>query len=136
MTIQIGGNIQIGGQVNIGSEPGPGPGIDNVAGYNQMPGPVVPGNGLEDGTATVNGSVGFTINNANATGIAMTALSVSNQAWFAANYSTGYHTCTYGPGSTVASSSIYVTVSSGSSLVFFVQGQVGAATYNYPFTFS
>jgi len=118
------------------------PGVDNVTGYSQMNGPVIPGNQLEDNTATVNGSTGFTINDDTATGIAIPGITASNQAWFAANYPTvpGFYNVTWGPGSTVASSSINVVqVPSswpGGPLVFFVQGQSGAATYNYPFTFS
>ena len=118
------------------------PGVNNVTGYSQMNGPVIPGNQLEDGTATVNGSTGFTINDDTATGIAIPGITASNQAWFAANYPTvpGFYNVTWGPGSTVASSSINVVqVPSswpGGPLVFFVQGQSGAATYNYPFTFS
>jgi hypothetical protein len=69
------------------------------------------------------------------TGIAITALTASNQAWFA-TYGTGTKTCTWGAGSTVASSTINVINNSGGSIVFFVQGQTGSATYNYPFTFS
>ena len=104
--------------------------------------PVVSGSKLEDSTATINGSTGFTINNDGATGIAIPGLTSSNVTWFAANYTVvpGLYNVTWGPGSTVASSSIQVvTVPSswpGGPLVFFVQGQTGAATYNYPFTFS
>lgn len=120
--------------------PTPVPGVDNVTGYTQMQPPIIPGNQLEDSTATINGSTGFTINDDGATGIAIGGLTASNTTWFAANYTTGnYYNVTWGPGSTVASSSIYVTQVPGGwpgSLVFFVQGQTGAATYNYPFTFS
>ena len=116
------------------------PGVNNVVGYTQMDPPIVPGTQLEDGTATVNGSTGFTINDDQSTGIAMPGLTSSNVNWFAANYTqNNYYTVTWGPGSTVASSSIYVIQVPGSwpgNLVFFVQGQTGAATYNYPFTFS
>ena len=138
MAIVIEGGISIGPGITIGGTGGGGgtPGVDNVTGYSEMNPPIIPGNQLEDGTATINGSTGFTINDDGATGIAIGGLTVSNQNWFNANYTTGnYYTCTWGPGSTVASSSIYVTQVSG-ALVFFVQGQTGAATYNYPFTFS
>lgn len=116
-------------------------GVDNVVGYSQMNPPVVPGSQLEDSSATINGSTGFTINDDGSTGIAIPGLTASNVNWFIANYPTvpGTYTCTWGPGSTVASSSINVVqVPSswpGGDLVFFVQGQTGAATYNYPFTF-
>jgi len=136
--IRVEGGISIGGGINIGAS-GYGPiGVNNVTQYAEMAPPVVPGSQLEDGSATVNGSIGFTINDDTATGIGIPALSPSNQAWFNTNYPTipGTYTCTWGPGSTVASSSIYVTQNSGGVLVFFVDGQTGPATYNYPFTFS
>ena len=120
----------------IGAVSGYTPGVNNVTGYLEMSPPINPGSQLEDPTATINGSTGFTINDDTATGIAIVALSASNQAWFAANYSTGIHTVTWGAGSTVPSSTINVVVNSGTQLVFYVQGQTGPATYNYPFTFS
>ena len=110
-------------------------GIDGAVGYTEINGPVIAGNQTEDPTATINNPVGFTINDASKTGVAINALSASNQAFFA-TYGTGTKTCTWGPGSTVASSTINVVTNSGSQLVFFIQGQSGAATYNYPFTFS
>lgn len=121
--------------------PGGNPGVDNVLGYAQMPPPVTAGGTLEDPTATINGSTGFTINDDGATGIAITGLTSSNQTWFTTNYTVvpGTYTCSWGPGSTVASSSITVVTNNPSGspqFVFFVQGQTGAATYNYPFTFS
>ena len=142
MPIVVEGGINIGPGILIGSGTAPTPpgpsGTDNVVGYNEMPPPVTPGGTLEDPTATINGSVGFTINDDAKTGVAITALTASNQAWFAANYPTipATHTCTWGPGSTVASSSITVVALAGSQMVFYIQGQTGAATYNYPFTFS
>lgn len=140
MPIVIENGIDIGPGVNIGSGggPGPSPGSNNVVGYSEMNPPVVPGAQLEDSTATVNGSTGFTINNASATGVAIPGLTASNQNWFTTNYTVlpGTYTCTWGPGSTVASSSINVVQVTGSTIVFFIQGQTGAATYNYPFTFS
>jgi len=143
--IIFGSGITIGPGNTIGSGapgPGPSPGTNNVLGYSEMPPPVTPGGTLEDPTATVNGSTGFTINDSTKTGIAVAGITSSNQAWFAANYLTipGTYNVTWGPGSTVASSSINVVqVPSswpGGPFVFFVQGQSGAATYNYPFTFS
>jgi hypothetical protein len=103
-----------------------------------MPPPVTAGGDLEDTTATINGSTGFTINDDTKTGIAIDALSASNQTFFA-TYGTGTKTVTWGPGSTVASSTITVVTNNPSGhpqLVFQIQGQTGAATYNYPFTFS
>jgi hypothetical protein len=117
--------------------PGPSPGLNNVVGYSEMPPPVTPGGTLEDNTATVNGSTGFTINNDTLTGVAISALTVSNQNWFNTNFPTtpSVHTCTWGPGSSVASSSIQV-IQVSPIFVFYIQGQSGPATYNYPFTFS
>ena len=110
-------------------------GVNNATGLAEMNPPVVAGNQLQDPTATINSPTGFTINDNTKTGVAINALSASNQAFFA-TYGTGTKTCTWGPGSTVASSTINVVANSGSQLVFFIQGQSGAATYNYPFTFS
>ena len=135
--IAIGPGISVGPGIFMGTGSGGGgtPGVNNVTGYSEMPPPVTPGGDLEDPTATINGTTGFTINDQTKTGIAISALTASNQAFFA-TYGTGTKTCTWGAGSTVASSTINVITNSGSTLVFFVQGQTGAATYNYPFTFS
>jgi hypothetical protein len=137
MPIVIENGIGIGPGISIGSGTGGGtPGVDNVVGYSEMPPPVTAGGALEDPTATVNGSTGFTINDDSLTGVAITALTASNQAWIAANYpNIGTFTIAFGPGSTVPSTTIFVTVLSGAQIVFFIQGQVGPATYNYPFTF-
>ena len=137
MPIIIENGINVGGGISIGAGGGGGgtPGVDNVFGYLEMDPPIVPGNQLQDPMATVNGSVGFTIDDDNLTGVAVTALTVSNDNWITTNYTTipGTYTCTWGPGSTVASSSIFVVQASG-PFVFFIQGQSGPATYNYPFT--
>lgn len=137
MAIVVENGITVGPGISIGAggaAPGPS-GVDNVLGYAEMNPPIVPGNQLEDPTATINGSVGFTINDDTKTGVAVTALTVSNDNWITTNYTTvpGTYTCSWGPGSTVASSSIIVTQAS-TSLVFYIQGQSGPATYNYPFT--
>ena len=136
MAIVFENGINIGPGINIGTTGGGGtPGVSNVIGYTEMNPPIVAGNQLEDPTATINGSTGFTINDDTKTGVAIPALSASNQTFFA-TYGTGTKTCTWGAGSTVASSTINVGTNSGPSLIFFIQGQSGAATYNYPFTFS
>lgn len=146
MSITIASGITLGAGIAVGSGtpgpgPGPSPGTDNVVGYNQMDPPVVPGQQLEDGSATINGSTGFTINDDNYTGVAIPGITSSNVNWFNANYPTvpGTYTCTWGPGSTVASSNIFVVQKPGTwpggPIVFYIQGQTGAATYNYPFTF-
>ena len=137
MAIVVENGITVGPGISIGAggaAPGPS-GVDNVLGYAEMNPPIVPGNQLEDPTATINGSVGFTINDDTKTGVAFSALTVSNDNWITTNYTTvpGTYTCSWGPGSTVASSSILV-IQASTSLVFFIQGQSGPATYNYPFT--
>ena len=140
MSITIESGISVGPGIAIGGSGGGGgtPGVNNVTGYTEMSPPVIPGNQLEDSSATINGSTGFTINDDLATGVAIPGITVSNQNWFATNYSTvpGTYTCTWGPGSTVASSNIFVVQNGGGLLVFYIQGQTGAATYNYPFTLS
>ena len=135
--IQIGGGITIGGQINIGADGStpPSPGVNNSIGYNEMPGPVIPGQQLEDSTATVNGSIGFTINNDADTGVAMHNLSASNQTFFA-TYGGGTKSVNWGPGSSVASGTVNIVYNSGSDIVFFILNQTGPATYNYPFTFN
>ncbi len=137
MPIVIENGIGIGPGISIGSGTGGGtPGVDNVVGYSEMPPPVTAGGTLEDPTATVNGSTGFTINDDSLTGVTITALTASNQAWIAANYpNVGTYTIAFGPGSTVPSTTIFVYILSGSTIAFQIQGQVGPATYNYPFTF-
>lgn len=139
MAIVIEGGISIGPGISIGGTGGSGPsGVGGVVGYNEMPPPVTAGGTLEDSTATVNGSTGFTINNDQATGIAINGLTANNETFFA-TYGTGMKTVTWGAGSTVASSTINVVTNNPGNvpeLVFFVVGQSGAATYNYPFTFS
>lgn len=136
MTISIEAGWTVGPGWTLGSGGSvPTPGINNVTGYLEMNPPVIPGNQLEDGTATVNDPTGFTINNDLNTGVLIGNLSASNQTFFA-TYGTGTKTCNWGPGSTVSASTINVVSNSGSTIVFFIQGQTGAATYNYPFTFS
>lgn len=136
MAIVIEGGIDVGPGIMIGSGsgPSPAPGINNVVGYLEMNPPVIPGQQLEDPTATINGSVGFTINDDTKTGVAIANLSASNQTFFA-SYGTGLNTVTWGPGSTVASSTVNIVQNFGAMIVFYIQGQTGAATYNYPFTF-
>jgi hypothetical protein len=137
--IRLGAGVSLSAGVGLGAgiSPPP-PSGNNVIGYTEMPPPVIAGGTLEDPTATINSPTGFTINDASKTGIAINGLSANNQTFFA-TYGTGTKTCIWGAGSTVASSTITVVDNNPSSfpqLVFFVQGQSGAATYNYPFTFS
>jgi hypothetical protein len=138
--IQANGLTILGGMaLSEGGVSPPPSGYDNVTGYDEMPPPITPGGqDLEDPTATVNGSIGFTINDSTKTGIALRALTESNKTFFT-TYGTGTKTVTWGPGSTVASSTINVVTNNPNGapqLVFFIPGQIGPATYNYPFTFS
>lgn len=134
MSIVIENGINVGGGIAIGGPGGGGtPGVDNVIGYLEFSPPIIPGNQTEDPTATINGTTGITINNQSLTGLAFPGITVSNQNWLANNFTTGLYTCAWGPGSTVASSTINV-VQTSPALVFFIQGQSGPATYNYPYT--
>jgi hypothetical protein len=137
MIIQSNGLTILGGMTlsEGGAAPPPPSGVNNVVGYNEMPPPVIAGNQLEDSTATINSPTGFTINDDTSTGIAISALSASNQTFFA-TYGTGIKTVTWGAGSTVASSTINLVVNAGATLIFYIQGQTGPATYNYPFIFN
>lgn len=139
VNLSIGPGWSIGSGWALGSgSGGGGGGVTNVIGYAEMPPPVTAGGTLEDPTATINSPTGFTINDDTKTGVAINGLTASNQAFFA-TYGTGTKTCTWGPGSTVASSTIIVVTNDPSGfpkLVFDIQGQTGPATYNYPFTFS
>lgn len=133
--IAMTGGMYIFANSGVGGGP---TGTNNVVGYAEMPPPVIAGEHLQDPTATVNDPIGFTINNDTYTGVAISGLTASNFSWFTANYTSlpGFYTCTWGPGSTVASSSIQVVNLTGNTIVFFIQAQSGPATYNYPFTFS
>ena len=130
--ITIGAGITIGGGsgTNYGTA-----GIDGSVGYIEIVGPVIPNQQIEDITATVNDPIGFTINNDTATGVAIPNLSTSNKAFFA-NYGTGIKTVYWGSGSTVSSSLVNLVTNNPSHLIFYIQGQTGPATYNYPFTFN
>jgi hypothetical protein len=148
MAVTIGAGWTVGPGWSLGDGSGGGggagiAGVDGTVGYNEMPPPVVAGQALEDLTATINSPTGFTINDDTKTGVAMIGLTLSNVNWFAANYAGGpqLFSVTFGPGSTVANGLVLVVQipsgwPGGGPLTFFVQGQTGAATYNYPFTFS
>jgi hypothetical protein len=94
--------------------------------------PVVAGFQLQDGSATVNGSVGFTINHSTSTGVAVTALTTANQTFFA-NQGIGTFAASFGPGSTHATATVQIT-NVGGVLIFFIDNTIGyPATFNYPF---
>jgi len=133
--LQIGAGITFGPGISVGSIPPSGGGIT----YAEMAPPIVPGQQLEDTSATVNAPTGFTINltppeNPGNTGIAVTALSVDNQTYYN-NLGTGYFTATYGPGSTYTTSSVQITNITGSNMTFFIDpGLTYPATFNFPIT--
>lgn len=120
--------ITIGAGITVGAGS-----IGGVITYAEMSPPVIPGNQLEDSTATINGSVGFTINDGLATGVAVPALTAENQTFFI-NQGTGIFTAQFGTGSTYSSATVNI-VNSGPFLVFFIDsGLTYPATFNYPFT--
>jgi hypothetical protein len=126
--ISIGAGITFGAGVTIGSASITGGTIT----YAQMDPPVVPGDQLEDGSATVNGSIGFTINNSANTGVAVTALSAENQTFFN-NQGVGTFAASFGPGSTHATATVQIT-HVGAYLTFFIDNNISyPATFNYPF---
>ena len=143
--LTLGPGWTVGSGWTIGPQGGGGggiAGIDGAVGYDQMPGPVVAGSQIEDGTATVNNPIGFTINSpvessgppTTGTGVAVGNLSASNQTFFL-GYGTGTKTVVFGPGSTYPSASVNLVNNSG-SLVFFIDPTLTyPATFNYPFTF-
>lgn len=135
--LQIGGGITIGGSISIGTVASGGTaGVDGCVGYDQIPGPIIAGNQIEDGTATVNNPVGFTCNQLdfqNFTGVAVSNLTPSNLNFFA-TYGTGQRTVTWGAGSTYATTQVNLVTNSG-RLVFFIEGISVPATFNWPVTF-
>lgn len=121
--------------IDDGSGPAP-VGLGAIT-YDQMPPPVVPGTNLQDNTATVNGSVGFTINNSTATGVAVAGLTANNVTYYN-NLGTGIFDATLGPGSTYATIAVNINqIPSSGQLVFFFSNAVAyPATFNYPITIS
>jgi len=118
-------------------------GVDNITGYAQMTSSP-PLNHPEDFSHTnytTNEPTGFTFTSPGSpgNGFAVSNLSLSNTAWFDTHPTPT--TITWGPGSTVASSSITVDYygpgpNPGKTIVVSIIGQVGSATYNFPFTWS
>lgn len=129
--IQIGAGIEIGAGISLGASSTP-PSATGTITYAQMNPPVIPGFQLEDATATVNGSVGFTINDSGATGVAVTALSSENQTFFG-DQGTGLFTATFGAGSSYSTATVNI-VSIDTTLTFFIDDTLSyPATFNYPF---
>lgn len=124
---------------------GGGNGSNGVILYADMNPPITPGAQLQDSTATVNGTTGFTINNGIDTGVAVMSLSAANQTYFN-NLGLGTHTATFSAGSTHATASVNITHlpngtggggPGGASLVFFIDSGISyPATFNFPITIS
>jgi hypothetical protein len=136
--ITIDPGVQVGGGITIGNTytppPPPDPGLGASITYDEMPGPVVAGQQLQDSTATVNNPIGFTINNGNATGITVTNLSLNNRAYFAL-HGMGYYNITFGDGSSYPGTSCNVVNINGATVVFNLNYELQwPATFNYPLT--
>jgi hypothetical protein len=135
--IQIGAGITFGAGISVGT--GSAPSGDGAITYLEMSPPIVPGQQLEDSTATVNAPTGFTINltppeNPGNTGVAVTALTANNIAYYT-NLGNGYFTATYGPGSTYGTSQVQIVDLTGSAFTFFIDpGLTYPATFNFPIT--
>jgi hypothetical protein len=133
--IKVGAGINIGAGISLGAEAAPITG--GTITYLEMNPPVVAGFQLQDGTATVNGSVGFTINNGANTGVAVQTLTIENQTFFN-NQGTGFYAASFGAGSTYANSTVQITqtpsMGGGTMVFFFDPGLTYPATFNYPFT--
>lgn len=131
MTLQISGGISMGSGITIKIKPAPV--IPGSITYNEMGPPVVAKRQIQDATATVNSSTGFTINNHSATGIAVPALTALNKSFFTAK-GRGYFTATFGTGSTYASATVQI-ISAGSPFIFYIDSTLNyPATFNYPIT--
>jgi hypothetical protein len=129
--IQIGAGINVGAGINIGA--GAAPITGGTITYLEMGPPVIPGTQLQDVSATVNGSVGFTINNSAYTGVAISNLTPSNQTFFS-NQGTGFYTASFGAGSSYATATVQITQTGGPFVFFINPGLTYPATFNYPFT--
>lgn len=141
--ISLGQGITLGQGIGLGIADGP-QGSNGQILYDDMGPPIIPGSQLEDVSATINGNTGFTIKDDTATGVAVINLSSSSQTYYN-NLGLGTFTATFGSGSTTSTASVHIVhlpdgVGGGgpgdSILVFFILGQSGSATYNYPFYIS
>lgn len=138
MSITFGPGITLGAGIVFGGTSASG-GNGSII-YAQMSPPVQPSIQLQDGSATINDPVGFTINNGEYTGVAVGGLTANNITYFN-NLGKGIFTATLGAGSTY--NTIPVTVvtipSDGgfAGLVFFFDNTASyPATFNYPITIS
>ena len=110
--------------------------------YAEFNPPIIPGNQLEDATATINGSIGFTINDSGSTGIAVPNLSPSNATFFSTQ-GTGTFTATFGAGSTHTTASVNIVSTTGGGpgysggMVFYIDNTLSyPATFNFPIKIS
>jgi hypothetical protein len=138
------GPLQIDAGVSVGAGITFFGGPYGVVTYDEMPPPVLAGFAVEDQTATINGSVGFTINNPDpgtngGTGIAVFGLTGDNLT-FCSNLTVNeYYTVRFGTGSTHFTVDCQVTTvpvigDPASFLTFYLDPAVSfPATCNYPF---
>jgi hypothetical protein len=145
MTIQITGGVTFTGgskiDMSVGGDMG-----DGIITYSQMA-PIVPGSALQDTTATVNGTTGFTINSPTAgpttgTGVAVTNLTPGNVNFFNnLGPSPFLVTFSLGAGSSYTNVLAQVTaipsdIGYDSNLIFFFDDTLTyPATFNFPFTY-
>jgi hypothetical protein len=126
----ITGGLKITGGLRIANLP------IGAINYLEMGPPIIPGNQLEDGTATVNEPIGFTINDSGATGVGVPNLTNDNGTYFS-NLGTGSFTATFGPGSTHASAEVVITSVGANHVVFYIDSGVSYPfTVNFPITIS
>lgn len=134
--ITIGSGVTFGAGITVGTVA---TGLGAIT-YAQMNPPVIAGNQLEDGSATINDPVGFTINNGGNTGVAVGALTQENITYFN-NLGKGTFTATLGAGSTYATISVdIINIPSdgafGQVVFFFDSTRNYPATFNYPISIS
>lgn len=148
--IEIGGGISIGGSISIGAISIPPGGI--VLSFSEFdPTELNPGQDIQDQTGSFNPPVGFTINDGanisgvGGSGVAMTNLTPSDDAQFAANpNNTGYIWNVYwATGSRYATTPVamYYNGPGSHGITFWIlnpDNQTAAVfqgTFNYPATF-
>jgi hypothetical protein len=136
--IQVDAGISIGAGITLFGGP------YGVVNYDEMPPPVIAGNSVEDSTATINGSIGFTINNPDPGSGGGTAIIVfgltGDNLTFCSNLTPGeYYVVRFGEGSTHFTlvcqvTSVPVIGDPGSFLLFYLDPAVSyPAICNYPF---
>lgn len=137
--ITVGAGVSFGHGIRVGAASSGG--CSSSCGaitYSQMNPPIIPGNQLEDGSATILGSTGFTINCSRNTGVAVCGLTSPNITYYS-GLGTGSYTAHLGSGSSSATVPVDIANAPGSgnnNLVFFFSGAVGyyPLTVHYPIT--